>query len=53
MVSSAAVRLTLESRFTLDALTQTEAELLPQLKFQLARSWPAETERTELMAQTG
>jgi hypothetical protein len=52
MVSSADVRLSLESHFALDALTQTEAELLPQLKFRLARSWPAQTEHSAVMAQT-
>jgi hypothetical protein len=38
MIASAETRLILESRFTLDSLAQDEAQLLAELKFELARS---------------
>jgi hypothetical protein len=38
MIASAETRLILESRFTLDALPEDQAQLLAELKFDLARS---------------
>jgi hypothetical protein len=38
MIASAETRLILESRFTLDALPENQAQLLAELKFELARS---------------
>jgi hypothetical protein len=38
MIASAETRLILESRFTLDALTEDQTQLLAELKFEMARS---------------
>ena len=55
LVKGAKVRLSLESRFTLDALMETEEELLSQLKIKLVqrRSLTASPQEQELIAEVG